>query len=311
MSQGMRRYRLDDACTFTRTFQAARQNGIVEMMSTFYPVTWIDRTTRRRKYVLPAEFAGSGRVFTCQGVRQPGRAESSKQINTMEDPCTFDLTLQRLNQCSWQHGPSILAAFTVTHGDLVTREVNILDPQAQALHQAQTSAVEHACQQPRPTIHLRQQPLDLVARKYRRNALRPLGPYHIFHPRKIGFQHHPIQEQQCRQRLILRAGRHMLLHRQSRQELLDLRRSHIARMTLAVRQNESPDPANIDRLRPQAVMHHPQMPPDLIQQPRCGDPFPITRTTRVLRPIRHINPQQWICNTVSQRRNRDRHRTAP
>jgi hypothetical protein len=55
---------------------------------------------------------------------------------------------------------------------------------------------------------------DFLGREHHGNAPRPLGAHQILHPGQPYAQNLAIQEQQCRQRLILRAGRHLAPRRQ-------------------------------------------------------------------------------------------------
>jgi hypothetical protein len=58
-------------------------------------------------------------------------------------------------------------------------------------------------------------------------------------------QHLPVEEEQGRQRLVRRGGGHVAIHRQVRQEGLDLRCAHLVGMALAMKEDEPPDPVDI------------------------------------------------------------------
>jgi hypothetical protein len=73
-------------------------------------------------------------------------------------------------------------------------------------------------------------------------------------------------KEQGGQRLILRTRRHVALQRQMRQKRGNLRRPQIARMTLAMKEDEAFNPVDVGRLRAQAVMPGPKVRTHLIQQ---------------------------------------------
>jgi hypothetical protein len=54
-----------------------------------------------------------------------------------------------------------------------------------------------------------------------------------------------VKEQRRRQRLILRRCRYLAIDRQIGQKRLDVGRTHLARMALAVEQDETPYPEDI------------------------------------------------------------------
>jgi len=62
-------------------------------------------------------------------------------------------------------------------------------------------------------------------------------------------EHLLIEEQQRRERLILRASRDTARDRQVVQEGRHLRLAQLARMALAVKENEAPDPVHVGLLR--------------------------------------------------------------
>lgn len=66
----------------------------------------------------------------------------------------LDLRLQGINQHVWQDGSAVFIAFTATHDDLFIVEINVLDAQANALHQTQAATVEYIRHKPVETIQV-------------------------------------------------------------------------------------------------------------------------------------------------------------
>src|SRR5690606_25950204 len=101
-----------------------------------------------------------------------------------------------------------------------------------------------------------------------------------------------VQEQQRRQRLVLRPGRHVALGRKQGQERLDLPLPDLPRVALAIDQDETPDPAHVRLLRTQAVMLQPQPLPPLVEQLRRLN---LPRYTLPIVPVTHT-PSPWADN---------------
>lgn len=139
------------------------------------------------------------------------------------------------------------AAFAVVGGvGVVHRPVYIPEPQ-QRLNRADVLAHFQQVRGERVTARMAgrrlfDHRLDLRTGHDHRQTLRTFRPRNAFDPRQIDAEHVAVQEQQRAQRLILR---YAPLCRQRRQERLDLGRAHLARMVLAMEQDESSDPADL------------------------------------------------------------------
>ncbi len=80
----------------------------------------------------------------------------------MERFDALEMLEQRRLQPRRQHGHAILAALALPNGDLMAREVKILNPEAQALHQPKTGAIQQRGDQAQCTLHLVEHPLHFV-----------------------------------------------------------------------------------------------------------------------------------------------------
>src|SRR5690606_38117549 len=119
-----------------------------EVMPTIEAIARIDAPRYRRKCVLPAPFAFCGSVLARQGIGQPHSPEAGSQVPLVNTSCMRQLRMQTIEADGGQHGSAILAALAMTDQDLASGEVDVLDPQTQAFHQAQSGAVEQARHQP-------------------------------------------------------------------------------------------------------------------------------------------------------------------
>jgi hypothetical protein len=156
----------------------------------------------------------------------------------------------------------------VPHQDLVPVEVQVVDAEAQALHHPHAAAVQHQADEVIRAGQLGQQAGDLVPAQDHRQPLRPSRPDHPRDAARVDLQHLLVQEQQGAERLVLGRGADVPLHRQVRQESVDLRRPHLLRVALAVEEDEPPDPADVGLLRPPTVMAHPRRLPHPVEQAR-------------------------------------------
>ena len=152
--------------------------------------------------------------------------------------------------------------------DGVPVEIDILDAQPQALHQAHPRAVQKAREQRVFIGQVGEDGGDLVLREDGGNALLVGGPLDAVQPGQRGVQHLSIEEQQRAQRLVVRGRRDAPLGGQHREEGLDMLGAHVARMLHAVPTDEEPDPVNVQLLGTEAIVQIARTLPDLVQQAR-------------------------------------------
>lgn len=77
---------------------------------------------------------------------------------------------------------------------------------------------------------------------------------HVAHPGEWSIQDLLVQEQQRRQRLVLRRRAHLRLRRQVREVRPDLGLGHRVRVSLPVKEDEAADSPHVGLLRPGAVV---------------------------------------------------------
>lgn len=121
--------------------------------------------------------------------------------DTALSPCP---TGERRFEPARKHGDAVRAALAFAHDDLVAGEVEILDAQAKALEEPQLRAVEQRPHDPCRAGQRAEQAFHCGAREHDRQAPRAAGPHDIVEPAGIATQHIAVEEQQSRQRLILR-----------------------------------------------------------------------------------------------------------
>jgi hypothetical protein len=163
---------------------------------------------------------------------------------------------------------------------LAVAEVQVLDPQADALHQPQPRPVEQPCHQPVGPAHLRHYEVGLFAGEHDGDARRPLGPLDTLDVGQLYPEHFSVEEEERRERLILTRGGDTAVCSEVREELADLGRTHLGGVALAVEEYEALDPVDVGALGADAIMLEPQAPPNLLKQRRsfCHGVLRVLRT---------------------------------
>ena len=169
-----------------------------------------------------------------------------------------------------QHRPTIAVALPRAHGDLVTVEVEILDPQTQHLEQPEPAAVEQEHDQALDSGELSDELPRLVARQHDRQALRSAGAGRVGQRAKVDPQDLAVEEEERGERLILGRGGDAEVDGEGGEEGADRLRAELGRVALAVEEDVAADPAAVSLLGPRAVVADAQRRPHAVQQPRRG-----------------------------------------
>lgn len=98
-----------------------------------------------------------------------------------------------------------------------------------------------------------------------------LGPHCALHSRQSLRLHSPAQEQQCRQRLVLRAERRPVALRQPTEKPLHFLTARVAQVTPAVAADLQTNPVQVRLLAAQTVVFQLQSAASLVHQPRPLD----------------------------------------
>ena len=94
--------------------------------------------------MLPPPFAIGIGVFTLQSIGQVNGAMAGSQVFLMQSFNPLKMLCQRPAERIGQNSGSILIPFTGPDDDLMLFKINILNPQAQTLHQTQPTAIQQA-----------------------------------------------------------------------------------------------------------------------------------------------------------------------
>ena len=183
------------------------------------------------------------------------------------------LLAQRLLQRGGQHHDPVLAALALAHDDGAAVEVDVLHAQAQPFEQAHAGAVEQPADDPMRVarelllaVERVEQRMHLVMGQHRWQAALLARAADLGHPRQLLAQHLLVEEQQGRQRLAVRARRHLPVGRQPGEKGLDLGLRELGGVAQVVEADEGAHPVDVGVLGAQAVVQQADLLAKLIEQ---------------------------------------------
>src|SRR3972149_12078161 len=95
-----------------------------------------------RKDPLPAPLFPCVWVFALKRIGQSDSAQASLQISLMLSFYQIKVLGERFFDCCGKHRVAVLVSLASPDYDLVTGEINILDPQPQAFHESEACSIE-------------------------------------------------------------------------------------------------------------------------------------------------------------------------
>src|ERR1044072_8340175 len=134
--------RLGDAGGEDRLPECSLDVPLVDVMPHPEPAARLARPLLGREDVLPAPLECGPGVLSGQGVRQVDTAMPLGNILAVELSHRFEMRPQGRLKAPWEDRPTVFLSLAVPDGDLAEREIDILDPEPQAFHQAQAGSVE-------------------------------------------------------------------------------------------------------------------------------------------------------------------------
>ncbi len=238
------------------------------MMAPPLPGSRVGADASRDEYELPRPRALGLGILPREGIGKLDRSEARGPVALEDCPARLDMAAQRGGQPIGERDHAILPALAAAHADAAMREIDVLDPQPQALHQPETRAVLERGDQPVLTAQPRQRRAHLAGREHDRQ---PPGRPRAHHTAEIPegpVEHRLVEKHQRVERLVLRGRRDAPLHGQKGQELSHLTLAHVGRVALAVVQNEPFGPVNVGILGAQAIVPRPNRLTDAAQKRR-------------------------------------------
>jgi len=95
-----------------------------------------------RKDPLPPPLFPRVWIFALKGIGQSDSAQASLKIALVLSSYQIKVLGERFFDCCGKHRVPVLVPLTSPNYDLVTVEINVLDPQPQAFHQSKSRSIE-------------------------------------------------------------------------------------------------------------------------------------------------------------------------
>jgi len=162
---------------------------------------------------------------------------------------------------------SISIPLSAPHDDLVRIEVDVLHAKPRALEHPEASAVEQQGHEPQHPFQPVDHRLHLGPAHHDGQDFGRLRAHDSIEGREIQLERSPIQEQQRRQRLVLRRRAHPPLSGQPGEKLVHPGSAYLTRVALPVKHDVSSDPANVRVLGAPAQMMGARGPTNHLEQP--------------------------------------------
>lgn len=191
---------------------------------------------------------------------------AGRQVLLVEQADAREVAAERLDQRHRQRGAPVLLPLAGADGDLVVAEVEVLDPQADALHHPQPRAVEERDHQAVGAAGVGEDAPRLLAGEDDGDARGAPGPLNALDVGQLDLEDLAVEEEERAERLVLGRSGYLPVRREMREELADLIRAHLRGVALAVEEDEALDPVDVGALRADAIMPEPQGSPDLLEE---------------------------------------------
>ena len=260
--QRMAARRLVDLRRADRSLHRLLDERLAQVMAALLPAARVDGALCGGEHVLPSPRIPGLRVLARERGREVDLAAALLEILAVQPPHAGEVGAQRLGEHVGQHRMPIPRPFALAHQDLRVLEVDVLDAQAQRLHQAQPRAVEQPGHQQRRTMEMGEERRDVRPGEHDRQLRRPPRPHEVRQRVRPSPEDVPVEEDERVERLVLRRSRHLLACGEVGEEGLDVRLAEGVRIRRPVEAQVALDPAGIGLFGAQAVVPQPARQPD-------------------------------------------------
>ena len=203
---------------------------------------------------LPAPVGGRVEGLLGESVGQGDGAQAEFEVGLVQLADVEQVIGEGGDEAFGEDRDAVLQPLAIADGNLKEVEIEVLDAQAQAFHQAQTAAVQEAGEQEVRPGQVGEQALDLGAAEDGWDAARAAGADVLEGQGDLGTQHVAVEEEQGGEGLILGRCGDLHLDGQVGQEGFDFRGAHGGRMTLVMEEDEAADPGQVRVFGAQGVV---------------------------------------------------------
>jgi hypothetical protein len=203
---------------------------------------------------LPGPLTRGARVFTVEGVGQVDFAEAIGEIFFVKDFDAGEVFAQGSFEGFGQEGDAIFIAFSIADDDLVEVEIDVLDAEAEAFHEAEAGAVKEPGEELVGAGHGGKEAVGFLASHDYRKALRAFGADELIHPLKGLVEDFVIEKDKGVEGLVLGGGGDFLVYGEVGEKGLDLGSAHFAWMPFLMEEDVALDPEDVDFLGAEGVV---------------------------------------------------------
>ena len=200
------------------------------------------------KDILPVNFPGGVGVFSFEGVGEGRFAEAFLHVPLVNGFCDPYLFLKVVAQGVGEHDSPVFFALSVADEDLAVAEVQILDAQAQAFGEAQSTSIEQFGHQLGYAAHFVDDGHGFLVGQYGGQMVGTGGPEKVGGERQVHLKDVFVQEGYGAERLVLGGGRYTALGGEIGYVRLDFRRAHFFGVAFVVEEDEAFDPVHVGLL---------------------------------------------------------------
>ena len=222
----------------------------------------------RREDPLPGPLAVGVRELAGEGIGERDVAGATLEIGQVLALDPREVLLERRGEAVGQDGDAVLSPLAVVDEDLLAGEVDVLDPQAAALEQAQAGAVHEGRHEGGRSAHLAQDRGHLLAGEDDGEAVGEAGAGDLLEPGELAAEDLAIEEEKRAEGLVLGGGADVPVRGEVAEVARDLRGAEAVGVALAVEEDEAADPGDVGLLGARAEVARVQNAADAVEQPR-------------------------------------------
>src|SRR3990172_13015508 len=268
MAHGVRTGWLRDASLEPCIFDGLLEDRFMEVVSALFSCDLVGVMAGCREHPLPAPLFPCIWVFTLKRIGQSDSAQASLKISLMLSFYQIKVLGERFFDGCGKHRVAVLVSLAGPDYDLVSGEINILDPQPQAFHQSKACSIKQHGHEPIGPVKEAKNSPDLLPCQHDRQPVRPFRPDNAIHVTNVLLQNLTVEKQKGIEGLILGRGADVGIGRQTGKEPANLSFAHIRRVTLVMKENEPFGPMDIGFLCPIAVVARADCLANLVKQPK-------------------------------------------
>jgi hypothetical protein len=178
-------------------------------------------------------------------VRQVHGAAAGCELGVVPPGDTLELRFEGRPDAGRQERRPVLLTFAAAHHDLVPVEVDVLDPDGEALEQAEAAAVEQLRDETERRFQVLEERVHLAAREHGRKVEGALGALEANELGEVEREDAAVEEDDGAEGLVLRGGGRVAVDGEVVQEGGDLGRAEGSGMAAAVEGDVGADPVEV------------------------------------------------------------------